>query len=326
MTDKARQETDKELEKIEKELTKIYERAGKEIGETWKNYLIEVGKEIASLENDLAEAKKTNDKELINKLDKELKSKKREKTLLNNHYKNLTETTANQLLNVNKIAVAYVNDQLPKIYATNYNWSGQTISSLAGGAISFEVVSPEVVRNFVMEEDKNFLPARKVAPKKDIKWNIKKINGEVLQGILQGESIPKIAKRLTNVQEMNKNASIRTARTIITAAENKGRQDAAEKAAKKGVILKKMWLSTPGKRTRDWHAKAGRKYNKSNAIPIDEPFIVNGEKMMYPGDKSLGASGANLYNCRCSRREIVVGFESKLPPEKRGKIKVTFTD
>jgi hypothetical protein len=34
--------------------------------------------------------------------------------------------------------------------------------------------------------------------------------------------------------------------------------------------------------------------------PLDQPFIVDGEMLMYPGDTDLGASAGNVCNCRCS--------------------------
>jgi hypothetical protein len=68
---------------------------------------------------------------------------------------------------------------------------------------------------------------------------------------------------------------------------------------------------------------AGADYGSDDkSIPIDQPFIVDGEELMFPGDPS--ASGKNVWNCRCSRRNVVKGFKSILPPEKRGKIKVKF--
>lgn len=34
-------------------------------------------------------------------------------------------------------------------------------------------------------------------------------------------------------------------------------------------------------------------------VGINEPFIVSGELLMYPGDSSMGASKGNVINCRC---------------------------
>lgn len=34
------------------------------------------------------------------------------------------------------------------------------------------------------------------------------------------------------------------------------------------------------------------------------PFKVGGEKLMFPGDTSCGASGWNIYNCRCGMRTM----------------------
>ena len=63
----------------------------------------------------------------------------------------------------------------------------------------------------------------------------------------------------------------------------------------------KEWLATADERTRPAHITAGRDYGAGGnpgPIPIDEPFMVDGEKMMYPHDPS--ASPANFCNCRCT--------------------------
>lgn len=57
----------------------------------------------------------------------------------------------------------------------------------------------------------------------------------------------------------------------------------------------KRWDAVGDDRMRDWHAEAD-----STVIPIDEPFEVNGEELMYPGDESLGATASNIINCRCT--------------------------
>jgi len=38
---------------------------------------------------------------------------------------------------------------------------------------------------------------------------------------------------------------------------------------------------------------------------MDEPFIVGGERLMYPGDAS--GSAAQTINCRCAVAHTVVG-------------------
>jgi hypothetical protein len=38
-------------------------------------------------------------------------------------------------------------------------------------------------------------------------------------------------------------------------------------------------------------------------VPIDEPFIVSGEELMYPGDPS--GSAGNVINCRCAIGYVV---------------------
>lgn len=60
----------------------------------------------------------------------------------------------------------------------------------------------------------------------------------------------------------------------------------------------KIWLATDDDRTRPSHIEAGGRYVEG--IPIDEPFIVGGYEMMYPGDRSHGAPPSEFVNCRCT--------------------------
>ena len=305
MADKARNLTDKKLEQMEKHLSAIYRRAEKEIGESWKQYLEEIGKEIEDLQKKYDIAKKSGDKTELKKIGIELSKAKKEKTLLNKHYKNLTNQTAEELLKVNETAVAYVNDNLPEIYSLNYNALANATENING--YSFELVDASTVKNLATS-DKTLLPYKIVDGKKDVRWNTKKVNAEVLQGIIQGESMQKIANRLQNVTEMNRTSAIRNARTTVTSAENKGRFDSYQKAESDGLILEKFWLAFYDKRARTWHKEAGKDYSEDKSIPVSEPFIVDGEKMMFPGDNEHGAHGHNLYNCRCAMGTVVVGF------------------
>lgn len=297
MADKAHRLTDEKLEEMEKRLSAIYSRAEKEIQKTADDYFSKFAKQDEAKRKLLEQGKIT---------EEEYKKWRKGKVMYGKRFTEMKEQCAKQLLNVNQTALAYVNGELPEVYALNYNALAGSVDGVGG--YSFTLVDADTVRNLAITET-SLLPYKELDPKKDIPWNMKKINAETLQGILQGESMDKIAKRILSVQKMNEEAAIRSARTIVTNAECKGRQDSYQRAKDDGIILRKYWLATYDKRARDWHKEAGNKYNEDNAIGIDEFFVVDGEDMLHPGDAMHGASGHNLYNCRCSIASKVLGFK-----------------
>ena len=299
MADAAHRLTDEKLEEMERHLSAIYSRAEKEIGERWKEYLTESQAEIDELQKAYELAKKSGDAKETRKAGKNLASAKRERTLMDKRFKALTETTATQLANVNKTALAYVNGQLPEVYSINYNVLAPTVDGVGG--YSFALVDADTVRNLATT-DKSLLPYKELDEKKDIRWNVKKMNAEVLQGIVQGEPMDRIASRLSKVIGMDETAAIRNARTMVTGAENKGRQDSYARATADGIILEKEWIATNDGRTRHWHAELD-----GQTVPQDKPFSNAVGLIMFPGDPS--ADPANTYNCRCSMRSIVKGFK-----------------
>ena len=200
------------------------------------------------------------------------------------------------MLNVNKTAIAYINGELPEVYALNYNALESAVDGVGG--YSFTLVDADTVRNLAVT-DTSLLPYKEIDPAKDIPWNMKKINAETLQGILQGESMDKIAKRMRNVQEMNKTQAIRSARTIVTGAENKGRQDSYARATSDGIILQKEWIATNDSRTRHSHAALD-----GATVDQDKKFD-NG--LMFPGDPN--GRPEEVWNCRCTVAAVVNGFK-----------------
>ena len=298
MADKAHRLTDEKLEEMEKRLSAIYSRAEKEIGERWKEYLTESQVEIDELQKAYEIAKKSGDAKEIRKAGKKLSIAKRDRTLMDKRFKDLTETTASQLANVNKTALAYVNGQLPEVYSVNYNALAPSVDGVGGYA--FALVDADTVKNLATT-DNSLLPYKKLDEKADVRWNVKKMNAEVLQGILQGEPMDKIAGRLSKVTDMNETAAIRNARTMVTGAENKGRQDSYKRAEEDGIVMKREWIATNDSRTRHWHAELD-----GVEVDIDEPWVNEFGEIMFPGDPS--ADPANTYNCRCSMSAKVIGF------------------
>ena len=281
---------------MENYLKKIYSQARRDVGREWYKYMESIKPEADRLLKAYEDAKLTDDKDLIKKTGKEYGQFLREKTYMNEKYKSMLDTTTTKLANVNEIALSYLNNEMPKVYVTNYN---QVSKDMPAG-ISFDIVDENTVKNLVKDNPK-LLPTKKLDIPKDKRWNQKAINAQVLQGIIQGESIPEMAKRLTPIMDRNKTSAIRNARTMTTSAQNKGRLDSYKAAQDNGVVLHKVWMATNSERTRAWHADLN-----GVELDIDEPFENDYGEIMFPGDPD--ADPGNLYNCRCTMRTHIIGF------------------
>lgn len=293
MADKAHVLTDKKLEEMEKRLSAIYSEAEKDLQKKADNFFDKFKKA------DEINRKKVKNGEMT---EDEYKEWRKKKVMRGKQYTDMKRQVAENLLHTNEIAIAYINGEIPEVYALGYNALASTVDGVGG--YSFSLVDPDTVRNLATT-DSSLLPYKKLNPAKDVAWNMQKVNSQVLQGVIQGESIPKIAKRIKNVQEMNRASAIRTARTIVTGAENKGRMDSYKRAEADGIILQKKWLSSnQAGRTRDCHFPSSF---ENLEVDTDKPFVNEMGEIMFPGDPT--AKGANVYNCRCSMRAIVKGFK-----------------
>lgn len=289
--DAAHRATDKELERIEKKLTEIYKQASNELGEKADKYF-ERFKELDQQKRALVKAGKMTEAEY--------KKWRHGKIMTGEHWKQMQKQAAQRLTEADRIAAEYTNGRLPYVYSLNYNSVAEGLETRLKG-YSFELVDEATVRNLAMS-DKTLLPYKVVDGKKAERWHTARVNAEVIQGILQGESIPKIAKRLkTNVGMTAKGSAVRNARTTVTSAENKGRIDMLHDAREKGVIAHKIWLAAHDSRTREAHAELD-----GEEAEEEEYFTNSIGEILYPGDPD--AAPANVYNCRCSLTYKVVGF------------------
>jgi hypothetical protein len=140
---------------------------------------------------------------------------------------------------------------------------------------------------------------KKISVLKDERWNAKQMTSKVLHGILNGESIPKIANSMAEVVGNNMASAVRNARTMVTGAENEGRQDSFENLEKQGVVQKKVWMATPDDRTRASHIEID-----GEEVDVNEHFS-NG--CMYPADPE--GAPEEVWNCRCTMVTHIVGFK-----------------
>lgn len=290
--EKSHELTEKKLELMEKRLTRIYSEAQKGISEKTKAYFDKFA-ELDEKKRMLVE------KGVIS--EESYKEWRKSKIAHGKHFTAMKEQIATELANVNKTALAYINGELPEIYLLNYNAIADVVDGIGG--YSFELVDAETVK-FLATTNEELLPYKFLDTPKDKRWNKKKLNSQVLQGIIQGETIPEITKRLVNVTGMNKSNAVTNARTMVTGAENRGRIESMKKAQKDGILLRKEWISSdqPG-RTRDWHLSGAF---ERLVVEVDEPFVNELGEIMFPGDPS--AHPANVYGCRCTLGYVVDGF------------------
>lgn len=283
--------TDPIVDKMEKQIKTIYRKAEKEIDGKWRKYLDDMQLRILKKQSELNDGLITQE---------EFETYVRNQWLIAERWESMCDTIAETYTHANERALAYVNDQMPNVYAVNYNQIQWDIAEQEAG-YSFNLVDESTVQ-YLTKNKELLLPKKEVDIPKDMQWNKKQINAQLLQGIIQGESINQIAKRLRNVTDMTTAASIRNARTMATACENKGRIDSMTRAEEQGVVCEKEWLSTSDGRTRDTHIQANHQRVKK-----DEYFVVGNSLLMYPADPS--GEPKEVYNCRCTILTRVVGFK-----------------
>jgi len=111
-----------------------------------------------------------------------------------------------------------------------------------------------------------------------------------------------LAKEVTSkFRKGNRNRAKGIALTEVQRVSEKTKFIEADILQRSGTTAstEKRWDAILDQKVRHPHAIAD-----GQIVPLNEPFIVNGELLMQPGDTSLGASVKNVVNCRCSVQYI----------------------
>lgn len=282
MKDKGREETDIKLKELEKQLAEIYGQANKELVQKMEKYFKDFRRK------DEAKRRKLENGEIT---DEEYKRWRHGQLAVGNRWIAMCDTIATDMNNVNDIARSIAQGYMPEVYAINHNWGTYSVENGARINTNYTLYNAQVVER-LMQDDPDIMPlaSKGLNSVKDIAWNRKVINSVMLQGILQGESIEKMAKRFEQVGVSNYKSSVRYARTAITGAENAGRIDSYHRAQRLGIKLKKVWLASLDGRTRDSHRAMDGEEQE-----VDDTFSNGCE---HPGDPSGPPS--EVWNCRCT--------------------------
>lgn len=125
----------------------------------------------------------------------------------------------------------------------------------------------------------------------DVKKLKKSISAEISRGLASDMSYEDITRNIANTTR----APLSRARTIVQTETHRIKQasafDAQVKAKGKGADVVKQWNSTLDGETRKTHRKLDGQIRE-----VEEPFEMDGQKAMYPGDFGDPAEDCN---CRC---------------------------
>lgn len=255
-------ETDKVLKNLEKKIKNVYTKAYQDIKKDMSSILskIELNPEMP-LNQKMA---------LMSKYDR-----------LNT----LSTQVSNTAYNANLEAKKYIDNEMVNVYDINYNVDAERLG--------FSLIDHTAIKKILKQEENPFNMISSLRDKEGIRNQMK---GQLMSGLLKGESINKIARRLKDVSEKSLKDSIRIARTETVRVANSAKQDILHEGTRLGFKMKKRWIATTDGRVREDHlAMNGVEVNE------DEPFVLpDGSKMMFPGDISLGAPPEQTIQCRCT--------------------------
>lgn len=291
--------TDKELKKLERRISREYKQAAKEVQGKLDDYLKKFVEQDNAKKAELAAGKIT---------EKEYKQWCENKIATGQRWAQLKAELSEDFHNANKITASMTRQFSYDAYAMNYNFGTYEVEKGTHIDTSFTLYDRSTVERLVRDNPQMLPPpgkrtAKRIQEGKDKLWNQQQIQSVMLQSILQGEPIPKIADRLADaVGDSNRAAAIRNARTMTTGAENAGRVDSYKRAEKMGIKMEQMWVATLDDRTRYEHRQLD-----GMRVVVGEPFEIDGYTIRFPGDPQ--AEPEMVYNCRCTLIAAVAGTE-----------------
>lgn len=286
MSDAGTKYTDKKIKKLEKAIHEVYSEAQKDIEAKFLEH-----EQKFSIKNKIHEKQVDSGEweweEYSNWLDGQI--------FQGEQWEDKKNHIINTITNANKISTALINGESVDVFAFNSNFQAWELESGAGIDLGFDIYDPASVVNLI-KNDPQMLPKWKINEAKDYIWNQKIVNNAIRQGIIQGERLDQISKRLVKgLVTKNENKMDMFARTAMTGAQNAGRDQRLMETKALGCNIVKEWMATLDTRTRDSHAdldgqqiKVGDKWHPMK--------FSNGCR--YPGDPSGPAN--EVYNCRCT--------------------------
>lgn len=157
--------------------------------------------------------------------------------------------------------------------------------------VSFDLLNEKALKFL---EEKKIKFAIKVAD-----TTHKAIIRELSEGFKLGEGIPELSNRIKNMPEFSMKRATVVARTEVISSSNAGTLEGYKES---GVVIGKEWDSHEDERTRKHHLESN-----GQRVKLNEPFVIDGDLLDYPGDNSYDAKASNVIQCRCTLKPILEG-------------------
>lgn len=174
-------------------------------------------------------------------------------------------------------------DDLDRLYGQATKDGGSLQASAMN--VGFREADPDVL-DFVRSRRSNLETVMDEATAKEVKRAIE-------QGMKESDTESDLVQRLTDLGIFGEARAQRIARTESHLAVMKG----SHEAMKQNGVKQRQWLAGLDERTREAHLEAN-----GQVVGIDEPYIVDDEELMFPGDPE--GSAGNVVNCRCT--ELII--------------------
>lgn len=305
MADNGQRYTDRRQAVLHQRLQRVYRQSQKELEQKLESFVKKYEKRNQQKLQDLHAGIIT---------EQEYKDWLSGQVFITNQWKAKVEEAAYTLLSSNEKSLTLIRDEQLNVFAENANYQAYMVETIVGahpetnkelklGSVNFDIYDTATVDRLIKKRPE-LLPRKVVNGKKDTAWNKQIIWNTITQGIIQGESIPQIAKRMAHdVASTDMKAMVRYARTAMTGAQNAGRMETMHRAQNMGIRCQKQWLATLDGRTRDSH-----RHLDGQIRDIDEPFDSELGKIMFPGDPD--AEPGDIWNCRCTLEYVYPEYMS----------------
>ena len=295
MADAAHVDTDKKIKKLEKNIQEVYTEAQadieKKLDDFTKNYKVKE----AIHQKELDEGKITQ---------AQFDSWKKGQVFQGKQWQAKRDQIISTIHNSNTIATKIINGAAFGVFKNNANYTAYDLEHSNGVNFGFGIYDTSTVTK-LLKDNPDLLPKWKIEEQKDYVWNKKKVNNAITQGVIQGERLDQITKRLsTGLASANENTMKTFARTAMTGAQNAGREQRFMTLKAKGINVVKQWMATLDGRTRHSH-----RMMDGETLPVAKDKwhpVTFSNGCRYPGDPEGPA--AEVYNCRCTMVGDVVDF------------------